>query len=259
MVVPLVVDAGGDVHTEGDLFTSEDALLALRRGQRLVTSSPPPAAFEAAYAQAAADGAAGVISVHLSGELSGTVHAAAYAASRAPIPVRVVDSRTVAMGLGFAVRAAATCAWSGAGIDAVARRAARVADRAHTTFLVDSLDHLRRSGRLSPAAAVLGTALGMRPILAVQGGRLEVAGRVRGQRAALDRLVGDALAAVSGCTRPAWAVQVIGAHTLATQVADRLTQATGIQGETMPVGAVLAAHVGPAVVAITVADLADEA
>lgn len=255
-VVPLLVD-DGRVHHEGEEFTGADVVASLQSKRRVTTSGPPPAAFERAYAAAAARGAVGVVSVHLSGELSGTVRSAALAASRAPLPVRVLDSRTVAMGLGFAVLAAARFAAAGASLDDVARRAARVADATTASFCVDSLDHLRRGGRLSPAAATWGAVFGVRPLIAVAGGRLELVTKVRGHGAAIDRLVGDATAAIERCAEPAWAVQGVGLDDLAERVAQRLVASTGVAGMVTPLGAVLAAHVGPGTVAIIVADLVD--
>ena len=97
----------GERHHEGLDLTSADLLAALTAGRKVTTSQPSPAAFARAYAHAVAHGAREIVSVHLSGELSGTVRAAELAALAAPVPVHVVDSRSVAMGLGFAAIAAA--------------------------------------------------------------------------------------------------------------------------------------------------------
>ena len=102
--VPLHVIVDDESHLEGVGLTAEDVAAHLQAGHRVTTSQPTPRAFGEAYAAAAAAGAREIVSVHLSGQLSGTVHAAALAAADAPVPVRVVDSRTVAMGLGFAAR-----------------------------------------------------------------------------------------------------------------------------------------------------------
>lgn len=256
-VVPLVVETGAGTVRDGEGFGPVEAVAALRGGEHLRTSGPAPGDFADAYARAADAGARAVVSVHLSGELSGTVHAAALAASRAPIPVRVVDSRTTAMGLGLAVLAAVEAAARGAGPDEVAHRATRVADSSTVSFLVDSLDHLRRGGRLGAGAAALGTLLGVRPILTTTGGRLEVSARVRPRSAAVDRLVDDAVGVLAACARPAWAVQALGADDAAARLVDRLTTETGVEGGVHPVSAALAAHVGPRVLAIAVADLGE--
>ncbi|MTG89558.1 DegV family EDD domain-containing protein [Cellulosimicrobium sp. BIT-GX5] len=255
--VPLHVVVDGEPHLENVGLTAEDVAAHLQAGHRVTTSQPTPRAFGEAYAAAAAAGAREIVSVHLSGELSGTVHAAALAASDAPVPVRVVDSRTVAMGLGFAARAAADAAAAGAPTDVVARRAIEVADASRAVFLVDSLDHLRRGGRLSAAAAALGTVLGVRPLLAVREGRIEVVQKVRTRTAAVERLTTVAVDSAGRRTRPALAVHHVGDDDGAHRLAAELTDRTGLDAVVTPVSAVLGAHVGPGVLAVVVADLAD--
>ena len=199
-VVPLDVAADGERFRDGVDLTPEGLVAALESGRRVTTSQPPPAAFAAAYEAAAARGAAEVVSVHLSGELSGTVRAAGLAAQLAPLPVHVVDSRSAGLGLGFAALAAAETArgtvWGPADGASVAGAAEQVGRSTAAWFVVDSLDHLRRGGRLSAAAAAFGTVLGLRPVLALRDGRIEVAERVRTRRAARDRLHALAVAEV---------------------------------------------------------------
>lgn len=289
-VVPLQVLVDGAPLVGTDLGAA--TISALQRGARVTTSQPSAAAFADAYAAAAADGATAVVSVHLSGELSGTVQAARSAAERAPLPVHVVDSRTAAMGLGFAALAAAWVAdgtpVDGARVDgpaaegrrrpasrwrirrggapdtrpttdveAVARAARTTAESSRVWFLVDSLEHLRRGGRLGAAAAALGTVLGLRPLLTVADGRLVVAEKVRTRRAAVERLV--AVATAAALARPGARVAVHHADRAdaAQDLAHRLTEATrGTVREVVvsPAGAVLTAHVGPGLLAVVVSD-----
>jgi DegV family protein with EDD domain len=255
--VPLHVVVGDESFLEGVGLTAEDVAEHLQAGRRLTTSQPTPRAFGEAYAAAAAAGAREIVSVHLSGELSGTVHAAALAASDAPVPVRVVDSRTVAMGLGFAALAAARAAAEGADAGTVAHRALEVADASRAVFLVDSLDHLRRGGRLSAASAALGSVLGVRPLLAVRDGRIEVVQKVRTKAAAVERLTAVAAESAGRRVRPTLAVHHIGDDDGARRLADELAARTGLEAVVTPVSAVLGAHVGPGVLAVVVADLAD--
>ena len=255
--MPLHVVVDDESFLEGVGLTAGDVAEHLQAGRRLTTSQPTPRAFSEVYAAAAAAGAREIVSVHLSGELSGTVHAAALAASDAPVPVRVVDSRTVAMGLGFAALAAARAASDGAEVGVVARRALEVADASRAVFLVDSLDHLRRGGRLSAASAALGTVLGVRPLLAVRDGRIEVVQKVRTKAAALERLTAVAAESVGRRGRPALAVHHVGDDDGARRLADELATRTGLEAVVTPVSAVLGAHVGPGVLAVVVADLAD--
>lgn len=279
-VVPLEVAIGDLRFREGVDLTTSDLLAALTAGTPVTTSQPPPAAFARAYARAAERGAREIVSVHLSGELSGTVRGAQLAAAEAPVPVHVVDSRSVAMGLGFAALAAAEAAapvrspgdasapggrspaaGGPPGPDpadgaSVAERARAMAASAAALFLVDSLDHLRRGGRISAGAAAVGTLLGMRPMLGVRDGRVEVAAKVRTRRAARERLVELALAEVPGRTSPRVAVHHLGQAQVAEALAAEVSGRCGLPAEDVSVSelsAVVGAHAGPGLLGIVVA------
>src|SRR5262249_48275551 len=142
------------------------------------TSRPNPETFAAAYRAAAESGAGAVVSMHLSAELSGTAEAARLAAAEAPIPVRVIDSQLVGMALGYAVLAAAVARDTATGpaavaAAAVAEAAERRAAATRAFFYVDTLEHLRRGGRIGTARALLGSALAVKPLLHLTGGRIE--------------------------------------------------------------------------------------
>ncbi|GAA3807388.1 DegV domain-containing protein [Cellulomonas soli] len=281
LLVPLDVVIDGERFVEGVDLDRVALLEGLARGARVSTSQPPPAAFADAYARAAAQGAREIVSVHLSGDLSGTVRAAQLAAAAAPVPVHVVDSRTVGMALGFAVLAAARLArgetettadadhrrwweapWARGQVAlpdglAVATAARAVGAGSSAWFLVDSLDHLRRGGRLSAPAAALGAVLGLRPILGLRDGRVGVAEKVRTRRAARERLEALAVSDVLGRASARVAVHHLGQPELAAQVAERLTSELGPRVREVVVceaGAVLAAHVGPGLLAVLVTD-----
>ncbi len=260
-VVPLDVAADGTRYRDGVDLTPTGLAALLEQGRRVTTSQPPPAAFAAAYEAAAARGAAEVVSVHLSGELSGTVRAAGMAAQLAPLPVHVVDSRSAGMGLGSAALAAAEAArgtvWGdvpdGAEVAGVAEQVGR---STAAWFVVDSLDHLRRGGRLSGAAAAFGTVLGLRPVLTLRDGRIEVAERVRTRRAARDRLHQLAVQEAEG-RGPAVrvAVQHLGRPEVAAELAERIRSTLAIDDVLVrEVGAVLGGHLGVGVLAVTVTD-----
>ncbi|WP_402469228.1 DegV family protein [Isoptericola aurantiacus] len=253
-VVPLHVHLGDDERREGVEVTPEDVAERIAEGERLTTSQPTTEELVAAYREVAARGARAVVSVHLSGKLSGTVEAADRAGQRAMLPVRVVDSGTAAMALGFAAVEAARCAAAGCDADHVARRAQEVAGSARAVFLVDSLEHLRRGGRLSAPAAALGTALGVRPILGVRDGTVDLVQRVRTRKASVARLVALAVERAERATRPAVAVHHLGAPERAAEVAETLTGRLGVHPVVTPVSAVLGAHVGPGALAVVVAD-----
>ena len=148
-VVPLRVVSGGAAVDEGPGALSGALGAELRAGAQLSTASPAPATFSAAYAAAQAAGARSVVSVHLSGSLSGTVNSAQLAAASAPVPVRVVDSRSLGMGLGIAALAAAEAAEAGGALDDVAAAASGRAARLGSFFVLDTLEQLTAGGRLA--------------------------------------------------------------------------------------------------------------
>ena len=287
-VVPLDVVVDGERHVEGVDLSPGELPTALTSGAKVSTSQPPPAAFAAAYERAAASGAREIVSLHLSGELSGTVRAARLAAEESPVPVHVVDSGAVAMALGFAVLdaalfsvgpsaptepapaptgplAAARAWWQARGhVEAQLPSGAEVAEHARAVsastrvwFLVDSLDHLRRGGRLSMPATAIGIVLGLRPILTLHDGRIDVIEKVRTRRAARDRLVALAVAEIMQRPHARVAVHHLGQPDLAATLASSLADAAGdhlVGSAVCESSAVLAAHAGPGLLAIVVAD-----
>ncbi|QAY63073.1 DegV family protein [Xylanimonas allomyrinae] len=255
VVVPLRVMTPDGELREGVDITPAQVAERIGAGQRLTTSQPSPEDFAAAYRALAQDGARAIVSVHLSGALSGTVAGAGHAGQRAMLAVRAVDSRAVAMALGFAAQAAAQCAAAGADAEHVAARAAAVAASSRTLFLVDSLDHLRRGGRLSAGAAALGTALGVRPILEIDDGAVRLVQRVRTRAAALERMLALAVEHADGMQRVGVAVHHLGAPERAADVASRLRERLDATPVVTPVSAVLGTHAGPGAVAVVVADL----
>lgn len=257
VVVPLRVLVGEDTYAEGADITPERVAELVVEGKQVTTSQPSPEAFAAVYRSLGDEGARSIVSVHLSGALSGTVGAAGTAAVRSPLQVRPVDSRTGAAGLGFAARAAAGCAAAGADSDHVAARAMEVAGTAHAVFVVDTLEHLRRGGRLSGPAAALGTVLGVKPILRLSDGAVELAQRVRTRAAGAERLLEQATGYVAEAKRPVVAVHHFGAHDRALALAGRLHTRTRADVEVTPLSAVLGVHVGPGTLAVVVADLGD--
>src|SRR4051812_40704594 len=170
-VVPLHVVLGLRSGEEGVEVSPADVAAALtERRVDVSTSRPTPGEFAAAYR---ASDAPCVVSVHLSGALSGTVEAAHLAAADVAgegIEVRVIDTATIAMGLGFAVIAAAEAASSGGGVEAVVAAAEKTAAATTTLFYVDTLEHLRRGGRLGAGSALFGGGVsGQAPLPVLRG------------------------------------------------------------------------------------------
>ena len=253
-VVPLHVVLGMRTVAEGVEVSPADVASALtERRVDVSTSRPTPAEFAAAYR---ASNAECVVSLHLSGALSGTVEAAHLAAADVAdegIEVRVIDTATIAMGLGFAVIAAAEAASAGGGVEAVVAAAEKSAAATTTLFFVDTLEHLRRGGRIGAAAALFGTALAVKPLLHVLDGRIAPLEKVRTASKALARL--EAIAAgVAGEVPVDIAVHHLAAAEKAEGLAERLrARVPGLQAmHVSEVGAVVGAHVGPGLLGVVV-------
>jgi len=256
-VVPLQVVVGGRALAEGIEVTSAEIAAALRAGQNVTTSRPSPAEMAAVYRRLAGEGATGIVSVHLSADLSATVDGARVAARQvAPekIAVKVVDSRTLAMGLGYAALAAARTASAGEGMAEVARAALRQALATEVWLYVDTLEYLRRGGRIGAAAAWLGSALAVKPLLHLVDGRIEPLERVRTASRALARLEEIAVAE-AGPAPVDLAVQHLAAPDRAAELAQRLRERVpGIRQFVVDeVGAVVGAHVGPGMLGVVIA------
>ena len=253
-VVPLFVVLDGVAGEEGTQVTPVQVARALAEHLSVTTSRPTPAHLRAVYRQALDAGATGVVSVHLSRELSGTWDSARRAAEEvAPGAIRVVDSGSAAMGLGFGVLDAAQAAADGADLDEVAETAARTAARTSTVFYVDTLEHLRRGGRIGAAQAWLGSALSVKPILHVRDGRIVPLEKVRTASRGLARL--EALAVrLAGDAPVDVAVQHLAAPERAAVLADRLRDRLPRLGRLLgsEIGAVVGAHVGPGVIGVVV-------
>jgi len=171
--------------------------------------------------------------------------------------VTVVDSRQVGMGTGFAVLAAVEARNSGADAAAVAEAARERAAATTSLFYVDTLEYLRRGGRVGAVGALLGSALAVKPILKVDNGRIGPFERVRTAGKALGRLEELAVAAAGDSTVDV-AVAHLASPERAAVLAEKLTArlAEGLEGREVAVGeigAVLGAHVGPGMVAVSVA------
>jgi DegV family protein with EDD domain len=256
-VVPLQVLLAGKAFDENEI-ASRDVAEALRSRTPVTTSRPSPAMFAAAYRRLASAGHDAVVSVHISAEMSGTVSAARAAAADVPVPVEVVDSRCLGMGLGYAVVAAgqALAAERTAAEAATAARA-RAANTS-TCFYVDTLEHLRRGGRIGAAAAALGSTLAIKPLLGLDDGRVVPLEKVRTAARAIARLEEIALSAVPARSRVDLAVHHLDAAERADALAERLASRVGATGQlgdirVVEVGAVVGAHVGPGMLAVVVA------
>jgi DegV family protein with EDD domain len=258
-VVPLYVVLPGRSGREGREIGPDDVARALAiRGQRVSTSRPTPGDFVLAFRSRLEQGAERIVSVHLSSELSGTCDAARLAAAQVGEHlVTVVDSRSAAMGVGFSVLAAARAAADGAEGPDVAQIARTTAAATRTFFVVDTLEHLRRGGRIGSAAAVLGSALSVKPLLNMRDGQVLPLEKVRTFGRALSRLVQRSVEAAGEGTVSV-AVHHLAAPERAERLAAELRERLPALGELFvsELGAVIGAHVGPGAVGIVVSPAA---
>lgn len=252
-MAPVVVTVAGRSYEEGVEITPHQVAEALKEWQPVSTSRPTPAEFSSLFESARTAGADAVVSIHLSSELSGTYESAVLAARTAPIPVEVLDSRSIGMGLGFAVLAAARTAAAGAQLPAVAAAAQAVIDEAQVLFYVDTLEYLRRGGRIGAASAMFGTALRVKPLLQVLDGKVQPLEKARTSGKALARLVDLAVERAGGAPVDV-AVQHLDSPVRAQEVADALRERLGLERVIIDeVGAVVGTHVGPGMVSVSLA------
>ncbi len=254
VVVPLQVIIGATPYDEGTEATPERVAAALKERTPVSTSRPSPEAFLRAYERAAKDGATSIVSVHLSGDVSGTFESAQLAARDASIPVQVVDSRQLGMGTSFAIAAATEALDHGASATEAAERARDRAASTRTLFYVDTLEYLRRGGRIGAAAAMVGSALAVKPLLQIDHGRIVPLEKVRTSSRAMLRLE-ELAASAAGSDKVDVAVSHLAnpeaAETLAAKLRERIPGVCDLV--VTQVGAVIGAHVGPGLLAVVVA------
>jgi DegV family protein with EDD domain len=244
--VPLTVVLGDQALEEGTEISARSLAQALQKRRPVTTSRPSPETFAAAYRKVAESGATGIVSLHLSSEFSGTYDAAVLAARDAPLPVRVVDTGMVAMALGFCALAAAESAEAGGTVDDAVTAAEKRAAGTSAYFYVDTLDYLRRGGRIGAAQALLGSALAVKPLLRLNDGRIELLEKVRTASKAIARLE-EIVADRAGSAQVDIAVHHLAAPERASALADRLrARVPGLaELHVSEVGAVIGAHTGP--------------
>jgi DegV family protein with EDD domain len=187
IVVPQQLVLAGRSGDEEDIPPGELAA-ALRAGAEASTSPPPSPAFFWAYQDAIAGGADEIVSLHVSERLSATCEMARVAAAQVQVPVRVIDSGTLGMSLGFAALAAADACERGAGVQEVLTVIQRRLGGSLALMYVDTLEYLRRGGRIGATRAWLGGAFGIKPLLGVRHGEVAAVERIRGDDSAIARL-----------------------------------------------------------------------
>lgn len=189
-VVPLIVRFGAQEYRDGvDLSTEEFYRMLKTRREFPATATPSPAAFAAAYDRLA-EQAGELLVITLSSRLSGTYQAALQGRElmRRRARVEVLDSGTAAIMEGFTVMRAAEAIRDGATLEQAAAVARAAAARSDMLCTFDTLEYLRRGGRIGAAAAFLGSLLKVNPLLTLREGLVQPAGRTRSRAGAVDRL-----------------------------------------------------------------------
>ncbi|MEP7112549.1 MAG: DegV family protein [Ilumatobacteraceae bacterium] len=199
-IVPLTIRIDGNEYVDRhDLSVAEFWAKCAASATLPETAAPAPGQFEQTYRALAADGASSVVTISLSAALSATMQSAELAARAVAdvIPVTVIDSRSVTLGLGAIVTSCARLAASGATHDEVVANARDLAGRTRVWGALDTLDNLKKGGRIGGAKALLASALAIKPIIEVRDGKVEQGGKQRTRSKALAFLV-EKVAAVDG-------------------------------------------------------------
>jgi DegV family protein with EDD domain len=196
-IVPLSIRFGDEEFTDRQELSVEDFYHKMASSDDLPqTACPSPGAFERAFRDADDAGADAVVCLLISGGLSATLQSAqtAAAAFEGRVPIHVIDSRSVSSGLGTLVLEAARMAEAHAGIDAVLRRVGDLISRTRVFATLNTLENLKRNGRIGGAKAMVGSVLSIKPLIDLSGGEVQEAGKARTRRRALqmlyDRMVG---------------------------------------------------------------------
>ena len=249
-VVPLTISFGAQSYRDGLDLGADDFYARLQQERDLpTTSQPPPALFQHAYEHLITQG--DVVSVHLSHKFSGTVESARRVAHEvAPDRIVVVDSGSASMGLGLCAIAAARAAKAGADRAACAAAAEEVAGRLQIAVAFETLEYLRRGGRIGRATAFVGGLFKLKPILTVKDGEAFPVTRVRSRAKAIEELFG-----LITKHQPVGDVVVLHTTTpddaaaLASRAREAAPQATVYEGR---FGPVLGVHGGPGMLGVCV-------
>ncbi len=181
-VVPLTIRFGDEEFTDGVGLSAENFYQKMAASDDLPsTAAPAPGAFETVFRGLAAGGADAVVCINLSFALSATGESAQSAAraTEGEVDVRVVDSGKVSVGLGIMVKAAAAAAEAGQSADEIEALLAEMKDRVLLYAVLDTLDNLKKGGRIGTAQALLGSALSIKPCIDITSGVVEEAGKQR--------------------------------------------------------------------------------
>jgi len=250
-VVPLKVIFGDQTLADGVDISAEEFYARLAApGPFPRTSQPTPAEFEEVFRELGADGGS-IVCTTISADLSGTYASATQARAALPdVDIRVIDTRSVAVGHYAAVREAVRVIESGGDADKVESAVAAVRSTDRVLFTVETLEFLRRGGRIGGARALLGSMLDIKPILEIRDGVIEAVGRVRTYPRAIDRVVEECKQAAD-----AWGgAELVIAHAdrpqIAAELVERMRPLVSGEPSLTVVGPVVGCHSGPGAIGV---------
>lgn len=246
-VVPTYVAFGTQTYRDGIDLDADLFYRLLRNSKRLPTTSQPTAADFVQTYSSLSEQAEAIVSIHISHEMSATLDSALSARRELPhVPIYVIDSRSVSIGLGLIATAAAQAAAVGQDAAMVARLVEELIPKMNLIFTVETLEYLHKGGRIGGAAALAGSVLSIKPVLCVRDGRIEPLEKTRTRRRAIERVLdlvaeqvgsSDVMhAAVFHCTAPD------AAQNLAEQLAFRYRCKELL---TVEAGPIIGVHAGP--------------
>ena len=251
-IVPLTVFFGEEAFLDGVELDNAGFYRKLQTSKDLPrTSQPAPARFQEAYTRLIDEGADGILSVHLSSKLSGTYQSACTArdslpASARQIPIEVIDSKSISVGMSYSIMQAAEEARQGVALDALKAHVLDRLARSHILAILDTLEYVRRGGRIGGARALLGNMLSVKPIVGLKDGEVVPVEQPRTRSKAYARVA--QLLAEQGKIEHVSIAEA--SEDVGQQLADAVK--TVYKGD-LPIyrlGAVLGTHTGPGTAAI---------
>ena len=248
-VVPLSIRFGDDVFLDRVELGIDEFYRRMADSEDLPqTAAPAPGAFQEVFRRRFADGASAIVCINLSSGLSATMESAELAARETDGDVRVVDSRSVTAGLGMMVLAAAEAAAGGAGADEIVGLVEAMRERTRVFGAIDTLENLKKGGRIGNAQALLGSLLAIKPLIDISSGVVEEAGRQRTRKKSLawlrDKVAEYADEIETMSVMHAQADDIDDLVGMLSPLVDPLATRVGV------IGPVVASHGGPGVIGL---------